>query len=127
VSHELSSGTFVNAYEDVLIHKKILHASSRMITMYNENGSSEEKNVSFQWPAITVKVHPNDTCGEPFPSVCNVFYSSVNTNNFVAWALLACIGLVNEIWQVIDETIKDNLEGKGDWLSLVYTEVFLGR
>jgi predicted GIY-YIG superfamily endonuclease len=127
LSHELSSGTFIKAYEAVLMQDKLLNTSSRMITVYEENGSNEEKSMSFQWPAITIGVHPNDSYGERFPSIGDVFYSSVNTNNFAAWVLLGCIGLINEIWQAIDETIKDNVEWKGDWLSLVYTEVFLGK
>jgi hypothetical protein len=71
--------------------------SSQVINVYNEDGSHQEKLVDIQWPAIVTMIHPNDTSGEHFPTILDVFYSLIDSNSFAAWTLLGCIGLVPEI------------------------------
>jgi hypothetical protein len=109
---QAQTSTFVDIESAVRLQEMIYSDSSRNIDIYSPlaDGTIAKTTEIFEppWPQFFVKVHPSDGYGQRF--------SRITADDFGLWILLGITTTVNELWECLNGSVRNNTDWTGHWL-----------
>jgi hypothetical protein len=118
---ETRTSTFVDIDSAVRLQEKIYSDTSRNIDIHYQlgDGTMAKTTELFEppWPQFFVKIHPLDGYGQRF--------SRIEASDFGLWILLGITTTVNELWECLNASVRNNIDWTGHWLRFASKKVRL--